>query len=191
VSHTFVEKRTKQPLFATQKRKRTFYTPTPHKEREPFLSSTKERERERERVYPTSTTQAKTEIFCVTMTLPTTPIQRTNSTISVGDNFSSSFSTSAAVSSSSTTTTKTAPAAGGTTPQTTPQPRRMCRHIETMFAKDILAQTSPSPYGDNFYLPAHIIYESRDGCGAGAGHSGGGGTDNNNVVHNPRTTTWE
>lgn len=51
------------------------------------------------------------------------------------------------------------------TPTTQRSPTHKCRHIETLFAKDLLMPESP--HGDNFFLPAHIIYESsRDGCGA-------------------------
>mmetsp|Transcript_9230 Transcript_9230/g.17643 ORF Transcript_9230/g.17643 Transcript_9230/m.17643 type:complete len:80 (+) Transcript_9230:119-358(+) len=36
-----------------------------------------------------------------------------------------------------------------------------CRHIETIFSQEFLPE---SVYGNKFFLPAQIIYESRDSC---------------------------
>ena len=38
---------------------------------------------------------------------------------------------------------------------------RACRHIETVFSQECMPE---SVYGNKFFLPAQIIYESRDGC---------------------------
>lgn len=47
--------------------------------------------------------------------------------------------------------------------------KRQCRHIETLFARDAIpnavhGEDLKSVHGDNYFLPAHIIYEGRTGC---------------------------
>ena len=59
---------------------------------------------------------------------------------------------------------------GSTTSTSTKDSQKLqCRHIETLFAQDAIPKAIhgehlKSVYGDNYFLPAQIIYEGRTGC---------------------------